>query len=189
MGNERRKTEGSPGGLSGVEPRSDDIEDDRLLAEGDLNEVLARHFPRLMQRALARMPHGEAQDCVQETMLRVFRDYQRRGGFDHPIRVILHRRLDWQMNDHFAARPDEVALPEDWLQQVDEPGYDDIVSRDYLEELLNHLNDRQRRLAEALYLEGLSIQEIADRFRMTRNAVDQALHRAHRKLREIVDEP
>lgn len=186
---QHRKTQAPPIGLPDVDHRSDDAEDARLLAEGELNEVLARHLPALLKRAQARMSHGEAQDCVQDAMIRVVRDHRRLGRFDLPIRVILHKRLTWQINDQFDARPNEAALPEDWHQEVQEPGYDELASRDYVEQLLDHLDGKQRRVAEALYLDGLSIQEIADRFDMTRNAVDQALHRVHRRLKEILDEP
>ncbi len=36
------------------------------------------------------------------------------------------------------------------------------------------------------HMDGLEIQEIADRLGKTRNAVDQALHRAHDKLRSLI---
>jgi DNA-directed RNA polymerase specialized sigma24 family protein len=36
------------------------------------------------------------------------------------------------------------------------------------------------------YLEGLEIEEIAARLSLSRNAVDQALHRGHKTLREQV---
>ena len=37
---------------------------------------------------------------------------------------------------------------------------------------------------ELRYLDGLEIEQIAERLGLTRNAVDQALHRGHKKLRE-----
>ena len=39
---------------------------------------------------------------------------------------------------------------------------------------------------ELRYLERLEIDQIAERLGMKRNAVDQALHRGHRKLRETL---
>jgi RNA polymerase sigma factor (sigma-70 family) len=50
--------------------------------------------------------------------------------------------------------------------------------------LLAELPQRQREVAELLYREGLSHEQIAERLGLKRNAVDQALHNAHRKLAE-----
>lgn len=41
-------------------------------------------------------------------------------------------------------------------------------------------------MLELRYREGLEIDEIAERLDMTRNAVDQALHRGHSRLRERI---
>ena len=46
------------------------------------------------------------------------------------------------------------------------------------------LPERARRVCELRYLLGLEIDEIARQLEMTRNAVDQALHRAHARLRD-----
>ncbi len=50
--------------------------------------------------------------------------------------------------------------------------------------LLSRGTARQREVAELLYREGLSHDQIAERLGMKRNAVDQALHNAHAKLAE-----
>ena len=44
-------------------------------------------------------------------------------------------------------------------------------------------------MATLRYLVGLSHEQIAEKLEIDRNAVDQALWRAHRKLRELVDGP
>ena len=50
--------------------------------------------------------------------------------------------------------------------------------------LIADLPERQREVADLLYREGLSPEQIAERLGIKRNAVDQALHNAHRKLAE-----
>jgi RNA polymerase sigma factor (sigma-70 family) len=50
--------------------------------------------------------------------------------------------------------------------------------------LLADLPARQREVADLLYREGLSHEQIAERLGLKRNAVDQALHNAHAKLAE-----
>ena len=182
-----RKTTLPREGRSGVSERPDDAEDARLLAAGDFGGVIARHYDALLARARVRLREGEAQDVVQDAVIRVLRDLDRRGGFDHPIRVVLHRRLGWQIADHIRGRSPETPLPPDWDRPDEEPGYREVDSRDYLDEVFSHLTAPQRRIAEAHYFEGLSIQEIAARDGMTRNAVDQALFRVHRRLRDLVD--
>ena len=55
-----------------------------------------------------------------------------------------------------------------------------------LADLFAELPEGSRRVLELRYREGLEIDEIAERLGMTRNAVDQALHRGHSKLRERI---
>lgn len=52
--------------------------------------------------------------------------------------------------------------------------------------LFADLPEGSRRVLELRYREGLEIDEIAERLDMTRNAVDQALHRGHSRLRERI---
>ncbi len=53
-----------------------------------------------------------------------------------------------------------------------------------LDVLFADLPQRQREVAELLYREGLTHEQIAERLGVKRNAVDQALHNAHAKLAE-----
>ena len=50
--------------------------------------------------------------------------------------------------------------------------------------LMNGLAPREREVVDLRWRQGLEIAEIADRLGIDRNAVDQALFRAHAKLRE-----
>ena len=54
-----------------------------------------------------------------------------------------------------------------------------------LERVFEELPDGDREACRLRYLEGLEIDEIAGRLGKTRNAVDQSLHRAHKRLKEL----
>jgi RNA polymerase sigma factor (sigma-70 family) len=61
-----------------------------------------------------------------------------------------------------------------------------VIERHSLARVLAPLPDGSRRVLELRYIEGMEIEQIADRLGVTRNAVDQALHRGHRALREAL---
>ncbi len=174
---------------SHVDHAAGDEIDRGLLAEGRIGDAMARHYDALQARARLAMRHdGEAQDVVHDTLVRVHDDWGRRGGFDLPIRVILHKRLTWQIADHRAGRARTVTLPPEWEPSDDETGYGDVEADDYVRRALDLLRGRERQVAELRYLDGRTHEEIAAHLGMTRNAVDQALWRAHQTLRGLVDD-
>jgi DNA-directed RNA polymerase specialized sigma24 family protein len=101
-----------------------------------------------------------------------------------PYRVVVHQVVGWTLKDHFLGRPIDVPLPVGW-----EPAVHDehpALERATLRELFADLPERARRACELRYLVGMEIDEIARQLEMTRNAVDQALHRAHARLRDLM---
>jgi RNA polymerase sigma factor (sigma-70 family) len=61
-----------------------------------------------------------------------------------------------------------------------------VFEQDFdLDRLFGELPVAQRAVCELRYRDGLEIDEIARQLGKTRNAVDQALHNAHRKLKEL----
>ena len=77
----------------------------------------------------------------------------------------------------------DATLPDDWDPAT--VGDQESVEDEYdFGVLIADLPDRQREVADLIYREGLSHEQAAERLGITRNAVDQALHNAHRKLAE-----
>lgn len=167
----------------------EDATDAALLEAGDFEKALARHLPALIARARAKVSsRPDADDVVQKAILRVFAEFRegrRWGGL--PLRVVLHKRLDWTAKDHFAARRDEVGLPEGWDPPDDADPYADVEDRDYVEAVLADLPPREQQVARMRILEGMEPREIAERLGIEANAVHQALHRVRRRLGDVFD--
>ncbi|MEW6581285.1 MAG: sigma-70 family RNA polymerase sigma factor [Actinomycetota bacterium] len=160
-----------------------DRRDARLLASGRLDELFATYRPVLWARARLRgLTATEADDVVQNAMLRALTTLQD-GGADHiPIRVRLHMCLKWCVGDHRVAARRHRSLPlGNWDAEVPD-GVDAILERDHLEQLFSGLPPRERDICRLHYLEDKTPRDIAGILGMTRNAVDQALHRARRRL-------
>ena len=87
---------------------------------------------------------------------------------------------------HFQKPAPESPLADDWdLADPDNP-YGALEDTQALDHLFAGLTDGSRRVLGLRYQDGLEIDEIAERLGLTRNAVDQALHRGHAKLRECI---
>jgi DNA-directed RNA polymerase specialized sigma24 family protein len=161
-----------------------DEADARHLADGEIAWLLARYEPAVRARCIARLGgDAAAEDVAQNVMLRLLAEFHRGRRWEGvPFRVVVHQITSWTLSDHFAGRPTDAPLPDGW-----EPGGDDpALARVGLRELFSALPERARRVCELRYLVGLEIEEIARQLDTTRNAVDQALHRAHKQLRELV---
>jgi len=163
-----------------------DAEDARHLSDGDIAYLLAKYEPTVRARCVARL-RGDlaADDVAQNVMLRLLDEFHRGKRYgDVPYRVVVHQVVGWTLKDHFLGRPTDVPLPAGW-----EPAVHDehpALERATLRELFADLPERARRACELRYLLGLEIDEIARQLEMNRNAVDQALHRAHARLRDLV---
>lgn len=162
-----------------------DAEDARLIAEGDFATLLATYYPVMLDRLLAkRLDRGRADDVVHDACLRLLRELNRGRTYSVPFRVVVHNVLGWTLKD---GRPQhESLLPEEWDVAVDDPGLDLALAHIDMDALFALLPPREREIVHLRYREELEIVEVADRLGMTRNAVDQALWRAHGRIRELM---
>ena len=161
-----------------------DAADARLLADGEHARLLARWEPVIVQRCVAGLRgHSDAEDVAQDVKLRLWRELQAGKRYEGiPYRVIVHQVITWTVKDYFSGRRTDLPLPDGWEPAAAGNPYDLVTVRSVLSELPG----KTRLVCELRYLEGFEIEEIASRLGMTRNAVDQALHRAHRKLRPVL---
>ena len=140
-----------------------------------------------MQRCVAALRgHADAEDVAQDVKLRLWRELQAGKIYPVPYRVVVHKVIQWTLKDHWTGRDTTVPLPEDWDAGGTDPTDDVGADEGVLALLLAELTGRTLEVCELRYLEGLEIEEIAQRLGTSRNAVDQALHRAHAKLREAL---
>jgi RNA polymerase sigma factor (sigma-70 family) len=163
-----------------------DAEDALLLETGDHAALLSAWQDVILQRCLIAVRSDAAYDVAQDVCERLFRELQRGKRYPVPYRVVVHNVVNWTVKDYFAGRPTSVPLPDDWDAVSDEDPYR-VFEEDYdLERLFEDLPQGDREIASLRYRDGLEIGEIAERLRKERNAVDQALWRAHNRLRELV---
>ncbi len=94
--------------------------------------------------------------------------------------MIVNQVITYTIRDHFEQRATEP-LPEDWEPAAPPDGAHERVQ---IEQLLAGLPEGDRRAGLLRYLHELDPPTIAGLLGMTRNAVDQALFRCRRRLKE-----
>ena len=162
----------------------DDL-DDRLLAEGRHAELLAAYYPVVIARLRLRLPAWDAYDVAQDVMLRLFSELRRGKRYPVPFCVVVHKVLGWTVRGHYQyakSRP-ECPFPPDW-DIADERADHSVVGDEWVRYMIDRLPSRDRQVAARRYLDGMEIQQIADDLGINRNAVDQALSRAHTAIRK-----
>ena len=164
-----------------------DAEDALLLQTGDHARLVAAYHPVIVQRCRIRVRGDAAWDVAQDVCLRLLAELRRGKRYSVPYRVVVFNVVKWTIRDHFAGRPTDVPLPEGWDVPSGDDPYADWEQRHDVAALLAELPAGEREVAELRYLEGLDIDQVAERLGKSRNAVDQALWRAHGKLRSHLD--
>lgn len=152
-------------------------------------EVLLR-----VARSLTRH-HAEAEDLVQETLLRAYRGID---GFDgrFPRAWLMTILRNTHTNRNRRRRPELLHDP-DRTEHIAEPEPahsamtpDAIVERQFeaaIERALDDLDDRFRTVVELVDIDGLAYSEAAEVLDVPIGTVMSRLHRARRRLREQLD--
>ena len=124
-----------------------------------------------------------ADEAAQRVFLRLTAELAKGKSYPVPFRVVVGMVTEWTLHGFYPGAKSDGTLPENWDPEA--PNAYAEWEHDYdLDRLFADLPPRQREVAELLYREGLSHDQIADRLGVKRNAVDQALHNAHKKLAE-----
>jgi DNA-directed RNA polymerase specialized sigma24 family protein len=161
-----------------------DAEDNRLLAEGRFTELLAAYFHPVRERCFLRLRDRDAGDDVaQLVFVRLLRELRSGKRYPVPFRVVVWKVVDWTLRGTYPGPKEGAWLPDDWEGTAGDAFAEWEAAHD-LGVLFSDLPDRQREVLELRYLRGLEIPEIAEQLGLNRNAVDQALHNGHRKLKE-----
>ncbi|SNX88314.1 RNA polymerase sigma-70 factor [Streptomyces sp. TLI_55] len=132
--------------------------------------------------------HGLAEDIVQETIIRAWRNIDRLLGMDGSVRgwlftVTRHLVIDWVRKPH--ARREVVGVTyNDPVSRTDgtETVHDALVARP----LLQRLSAEHRAVLVHIYLCDRSIQETAGILGVPAGTVKSRHHNALRKLRGVV---
>ncbi|MBU3888628.1 sigma-70 family RNA polymerase sigma factor [Methylosinus sp. KRF6] len=125
---------------------------------------------------------GEAEDVVQETLLAI---HLKRDTWDmaRPIGPWIMTIARNKLVDARRRRGAKTALPIDDAFDLAAPeAADDGIDRQDIDRMLGELGERPRELVRFLSIEGHSVKEAAERYRMSEGAVRVALHRAIKSL-------
>ncbi|WP_454853612.1 RNA polymerase sigma factor [Promicromonospora soli] len=135
--------------------------------------------------------HADAEDLVQETLIRAYRAIDRFDGA-HPrawlFTIMRHAHLNRLRvrsamlladGDGAADILDRIGPPVPAAEDVVVGGLFEAVT----EESLAALSDKHRRVVQLVDIEGLSYQEAADELGVPRGTVMSRLHRARSRIR------
>lgn len=168
------------------------VDEDRT-AGVTFQDFYRAHEDRVRRVAARQVGAANADDVVQEVMLRAFREY---GRLDHsrPIwpwlaTVTRNVSVDTLRRTRHTEPTDaetiEALLPPEPDGPADTAVVADLRSR--VHRGLRRLGDHDRRLIEMRELDGLGIEEIAPLLGATAGAVRQRLYRARQALRVELD--
>jgi RNA polymerase sigma factor (sigma-70 family) len=145
--------------------------------------VFERH--RMLVRSVcgAKAPTDVVDDLESDVYLRFVRVvYLGPARIESPsgLLVVMARRV--VASFHEGRRPAEAPLDELAEVPVAEDGYDEIASREVVEQLLSVLNERQRSVVWGRLWGGMSGAEIAEWLAISRRNVDVIFFRAMERL-------
>lgn len=172
--------------------RDDDL--DMLMAryqQGDLaaaTTLVGRISPQLHRFfAVQQASRADADDLLQETWLRIHkvRHTYRRG---EPVLPWLYAIARHVRVDHFRKTIRIVAREQnlDDVPEMRATAAANNTPANEIEALLAPLPESQREVIEMLKIAGMSLEEVARATASTVGSVKQKVHRAYRKMREIV---
>ncbi|WP_436793439.1 RNA polymerase sigma factor [Actinospongicola halichondriae] len=136
----------------------------------------------------------DAEDLVQDTLLRAFRAIERFDG-RYPRAWLLTILRNAQVNRVRRKRPELLRDPESSEQILEqqtphESAEDDALQDTFdaaVENAFTALPDRFRRVVELVDLDGNSYQQAADSLGVPVGTVMSRLHRARRRIRDHLD--
>jgi RNA polymerase sigma-70 factor (ECF subfamily) len=179
----------------GAEPALDDADLVRAFSGGEnwaARAIWNRHAPmvyRLLERALG--PNGEVEDLTQDVFLRAFaalpslRDVEALRSFIYSVAL---RTLKWELRRRRVRRILRLSntgqLPDLPVRGVDSEARQ-LLARFY--GLLEQLRVNDRAAFVLRHMEGLTLEEIADRMGVSLATVKRWVSRASQDVSALVD--
>lgn len=161
-----------------------DAEDKRLLEAKEHTQLLESYVYLVREWVDVRTRDREAADeVVQRVFLRLLRELDSGKSYRVPFRVVVWNVVRWTAGAYEWRAKEGSTLPDDW-DAAGPDEYEEWEAESDLGLWIAGLPAREREVLDLLHREGLSPVQVAERLGMTRNAVDQAAHRGHRKVAE-----
>jgi RNA polymerase sigma factor (sigma-70 family) len=160
-----------------------DAEDQRLLEAGEHKLLLAAYFTPVRDRCYFRLGGREAGDeAAQQIFVRLLGELRKGKRYPVPFRVVVWMVTEWTLRG-FQHLREETEFPEEW-NPAGPDAFNEWENDHDLAALFADLPARQRQVLDLRYRLGLTPAEIAEQLGVEANAVHQALHNGHAKLRE-----
>jgi RNA polymerase sigma-70 factor, ECF subfamily len=173
---------------------------DRAL--GELREILVVGLKASLRGRAPREPDSLAEDIAQEALLRILEHLESFRGearfttwamkIANRIAISELRRKRWRdvsLDD--IITPDAGLTIADVLPDVDTSPAETTEDRMHVaivrEVIENDLSDKQRIAVEAVFMEGMPIEVLAEKLGSNRNAVYKLLHDARKRLRAALE--
>ena len=163
-----------------------DAKDALLLQNGDHAELLAAYFPMIRQRCLIKVRGDAGEDVAQNVLERLCASSSAASGTRFPSASSYTRSSSGRSAITSGDARPMSPLPEGWDVADEHDPYRPLEDDQALEVLFAPLPEGARRVLDLRYRQGLEPEEIAVELKIKRNAVDQALHRGHVRLRESI---
>jgi RNA polymerase sigma factor (sigma-70 family) len=165
-----------------------DAEDTRLLEAGEHARLLATYFDVIRGRCAAKCKsRDDGEECASRVYMRLLGELKAGKRYRVPFRVVVHMVVNWTVQGFYQRRPvQEVSLEAVDGASADGDLYAAIEDELDAHALLDGLPAREREVAVLRWLRGLEIEDVARELGIERNAVDQALYRARRRLRGMM---
>jgi len=167
-----------------------DAEDIRLFAAGEYSALVESYYETIIQRCRTRCrTEDDALDCAQSVAVRLLSELKRGRRYVVPYRVVVYKVIEWTRKGFYErGRAILVELDENLPDEVFRPGnpYADVETRYDLERALTGVPEGDREIARLRYVDGYEIERVAELTGKTRNAVDQALFRSRKVLKEAL---
>jgi RNA polymerase sigma-70 factor (ECF subfamily) len=169
----------------------------RRLAEGDpsVEEHFTAYFGRLLCLKLrGRVRSAQlAEDMKQETFLRVLQQIRSQGGIDHPERLggFVNSVCNNVMLEFFRSEGRHPQLPENSPDPADhtvdlEGALVDDERKRMVRSVLAELSGKDRTILRMVFLEEVDKSEVCATMRVNRGYLRVLLHRARKRLKDIV---
>ena len=155
-----------------------------------LIESLAPQLHRWVRLRATYMDPLDADDVVQEALLRIYRNIDKYGGPDEPAPFmrwcqVVARNVALEHLRRCRLRERRIELCEPTHEQSP-PDLDHEELQQALSDALERLTAEERHLVEARFFEGKTYSQIATELQVSLSSVHARLRRATEKLRQAI---